>query len=72
MASAEAKEKKAKLADHAAKAQKALARKYEVVLRIMPGTSRSFFWGWEKEFRNAYKWFEGTLDWPKELEKKKQ
>ena len=33
----------------------------------MPGASRSFFHGWEKEFKKAYQWFEGKLDWPAEL-----
>jgi predicted esterase len=73
IASAGAKEKKAMLADHAAKAHKALVRaKQPVVLRVVPGTSRSFFHGWETEFRNAYKWFGGTLDWPAELAKKQK
>ena len=67
-ASAKAREKTAYLAKHAAAAEKALERqKRPVVLRIMPGSSRSFFRSWEKEFRKAYQWFEGKLDWPKEL-----
>jgi predicted esterase len=64
----EAKEKRAWLAKHAGKAELAFKRaKAPCVVRIMPGASRSFFHGWEKEFRKAYQWFEGKLDWPAEL-----
>jgi len=69
-ACAKAKEKSAFLAKHAAQAEGAFKKqKRPVVLRIMPGKSRSFFYGWDKEFRKAYQWFEGELDWPKELAK---
>jgi len=65
-----AKEKNILLKDQAQKARKALERsKYPVVLRIMPGASRSFFYGWEKTFRKAYAWFDSKLDWPAELAK---
>jgi len=65
-----AKEKSILLKDEAEKARKALERsKYPVVLRIMPGASRSFFFGWERTFRKAYAWFNGKLDWPAELAK---
>jgi len=68
IASRDAKEKLASLAEEAEKTKQALERaKYPVVLRIVPGSSRSFFHGWEKEFRNACAWFEDRLDWPKEL-----
>jgi len=68
IASRDAKEKRASLKDHAEKARDALVRaKASVVLRVVPGSSRSFFHGWEKEFRKAYQWFNGRLDWPKEL-----
>jgi predicted esterase len=64
----EAKEKSQWLAKHAGKAELAFKRaKAPCVVRIMPGASRSFFHGWEKEFRKAYQWFEGKLDWPAEL-----
>ncbi len=67
----EAKEEKASLAEHAAKANKAiLGASYPVVLRIVPGASRSFFHGWEDEFLKAFSWFDGKLDWPKELAEK--
>lgn len=67
-ASADAKEKLASFKDEALKARKAIAgAKYPVVLRVMPGDSRSFFDGWEKEFQKAFAWFDGKLDWPKEL-----
>jgi len=70
-ASRDAKEKLLSLADQAEKTAKALtSAKYPVVLRIVPGTSRSFFDGWEKEFQKAFAWFDGKLDWPKELEAK--
>lgn len=63
-----AKEKHAWLAKHAGKAEIAFRRaKAPCVLRVMPGSSRSFFHGWEDEFRKAYKWFAGKLDWPAEL-----
>jgi phospholipase/carboxylesterase len=68
IASRDAKEKRASLKEHAEKTQKALVRaKAPVVLRVVPSSSRSFFHGWEKEFRKAYQWFNGQLDWPKEL-----
>jgi len=68
IASRDAKEKLVSLAEEAEKTKEALERaKYQVVLRIVPGSSRSFFHGWEKEFRSACAWFEGRLDWPKEL-----
>lgn len=64
----DAKEKKHSLSQHAEATAASLARgKVACVLRIMPGASRSFFHGWEKEFRKAYQWFEGKLDWPSEL-----
>ncbi|MHC4548302.1 MAG: hypothetical protein ACYTEZ_05940 [Planctomycetota bacterium] len=64
----DAKEKRASLKEHAAKAHQALVRaKAPVVLRVVPSSSRSFFHGWEKEFRKAYQWFNGQRDWPKEL-----
>jgi hypothetical protein len=69
IASRDAKEKRASLREHAEKTQKVLARaKAPVVLRVVPGSSRSFFHGWENELRKAYQWFDGKLDWPKELE----
>jgi hypothetical protein len=64
----DAKEKLESLKAHAVKARKALvAAKLPVVLRIKPGNSRSFFHGWDSEFRKAYDWFEGKRDWPREL-----
>jgi pimeloyl-ACP methyl ester carboxylesterase len=67
-ASAEATEKLASFRDQAEKARKAIAgARYPVVLRIMPGDSRSFFHGWETEFQKAFQWFDGKLDWPQEL-----
>jgi len=64
----DAKEKRRSLKEHAEKTRDALVRaKAPVVLRVVPSSSRSFFHGWEKEFRKAYQWFEGKLDWPKEL-----
>jgi len=67
-ASNDAKEKKASLRAHAEKGHKALERvKIPTVLRIMPGSSRSFFHRWDSEFRKAFQWFDGTLDWPKAL-----
>lgn len=69
IASRDAKEKLVSLAEQAEKAGKLLSgARYPVVLRIMPGESRSFFHGWEKEFQKAFAWFDGKLDWPKELE----
>jgi len=70
IASQDAKEKLASLAEEAEKASKLLAARYPVVLRIVPGSSRSFFHGWEKEVGKAFAWFDGKLDWPKELEEK--
>ena len=68
IASRDAKEKLASLAEHAEKARKAVAgADYPVVLRIVPGASRSFFHGWENELQKALAWFDGKLDWPKEL-----
>jgi hypothetical protein len=68
IASKEAKEKTLGLADEAEKARKAFAgARYPVVLRVVPGASRSFFDGWEDEFRKAFDWFDGKLDWPKQL-----
>jgi pimeloyl-ACP methyl ester carboxylesterase len=68
IASRDAKDKLASLSEQAEKAGKALAAAgYPVVLRIVPGASRSFSDGWEKEFRNAFQWFDGKLDWPKQL-----
>jgi len=68
IASRDAKEKAASLKAEAEKASKALTRaKCASVLRVVPGSSRSFFSGWEKEFRFAYEWFNGKRDWPKEL-----
>ncbi len=68
IASKDAKEKLASLAEQAGKAEKALSgARYPVVLRIMPGESRSFFHGWENEVAKAFSWFDGKLDWPKEL-----
>jgi predicted peptidase len=67
-ASKDAKEKLVSLADEAAKAEKAMSRaKYPVVLRVMPGDSRSFFDGWDRELGRALKWFDGKIDLPKEL-----
>ncbi|MFI5403389.1 MAG: hypothetical protein ACHQ1G_10660, partial [Planctomycetota bacterium] len=66
--SKDAKEKLASLAEQAGKAEKAIsAAGYPVVLRIVPGESRSFFHGWENEVAKAFSWFDGKLDWPKEL-----
>jgi pimeloyl-ACP methyl ester carboxylesterase len=68
IASRDAKEKLAQLGEQAEKARKAIeGAGYPVVLRIVPGDSRSFFHGWEKEFQNAFSWFDGKLDWPKEI-----
>ena len=68
IASRNAKEKLASLAEQAEKAQKAIAGAgYPAVVRIVPGASRSFFHGWENEFQKAFAWFDGKLDWPKEL-----
>lgn len=67
-ASRDAKEKRASLRAHAEKAQKALERaKMPAVLRIMAGSSRSFFHGWDREFRKAYRWFDDAFDWPKKI-----
>jgi pimeloyl-ACP methyl ester carboxylesterase len=69
IASKDAKEKLSNLAQEAEKAKKAFAgAQYPVVLRVVPGASRTFFDGWEDEFRKAFRWFDGSLDWPKELE----
>ena len=69
----DAKEKTRSLAKEAEKAQKALEKdKRPVVLRIMPGSSRSFFHGWEREFKYAFDWFGGKHDWPAELAKKEE
>jgi len=71
IASRNAKEKLASLAEQAEKAHKAIAGAgYPAVLRIMPGDSRSFFHGWENELQKAFAWFDGKLDWPKELAEK--
>jgi predicted esterase len=68
IASKEAKEKLKSLEDEALKAKKFLERqKYPVVLRLVPGSSRSFFHRWETEFAKAYDWFEGKRDWPAEI-----
>lgn len=68
----EAQEKTAKLKDHAEKGAASLERqKVPVVLRLFPGASRSFFHGWEDEFRKAFDWFSGKYDWPRELEAEK-
>ena len=57
------------LAEAAQKAKKMIAgAKYPVVLRIVPGNSPSFFNGWENEFSKAFQWFDGKLDWPKEID----
>lgn len=67
-ASRDAKEKLVSLAEQAEKARKAIAgARYPVVLRVMPGKDSSFFHGWESEFQKAFSWFDGKLDWPKEL-----
>jgi len=69
----EAKEKTRSLAKEAGKAKAALEKdKRPVVLRIMPGSSRSFFHGWEREFKQAFDWFGGKLDWPAELARKEE
>jgi hypothetical protein len=69
IASRDAKDRMASLADQAEKARKALAgAQYPAVLRVVPGESRSFFHGWEKEVAKALSWFDGKLDWPKEIE----
>ncbi|MFQ5844604.1 MAG: hypothetical protein ACE5JG_06395, partial [Planctomycetota bacterium] len=67
-ASRDAREKKAELRVHAQHAYQRLRQKrYPLVLRIYPGSSRSFFHGWQNEFRTAYEWFDGVRDWPAEL-----
>jgi len=72
IASKDAKDKMANLAEQAEKARKALeGARYPTVLRIVPGESRSFFHGWEKEVGNALSWFDGKLDWPKEIEEER-
>lgn len=73
IASRDAKEKMTSLAEQAEKSAKLLSSaKYPVVLRIVPGASRTFFHGWEKEVGNALRWFDDKLDWPKELEGKEE
>jgi predicted esterase len=73
IASKDAKDKMASLAEQAEKARKALeGAKYPAVLRIVPGESRSFFHGWEKEVAKAISWFDGKLDWPKEIEQERE
>ena len=68
MAARDAKEKLVSLSAEAERAKKAVkAAKYPVVLRIVPGAHNSLFEGWEAEFRKAYEWFDGKLDWPKQL-----
>ncbi len=67
----EAMEEKKSLVEHAQKAAKAIeGAGFPVVLRIVPGKSRSFFHGWENEFSKALSWFDGRLDWPKQLAEK--
>jgi predicted esterase len=68
IASKEAKDKLVSIAESAEKARKAVAGAgYAVVLRIVPGASPTLFDGWENEFRKAFEWFDGKLDWPKQL-----
>lgn len=72
IASREAEEKTSKLRDHAEKAHLALTKqKVAVVTRIVPGSSRTFFHGWEEEFRKAFDWFSGTFDWPRQIDAEK-
>jgi pimeloyl-ACP methyl ester carboxylesterase len=68
IASRDAKEKLVSLRDEAEKARKAFAAaRYPVVLRVVPGANRALFDGWEDELRKAFEWFDGKLDWPKQL-----
>jgi len=73
IASKDARDRMASLREQAEKARKALeGARYPAVLRIVPGESRSFFHGWEKEVAKALSWFDGKLDWPKEIEQERE
>jgi len=55
----DAMEEKKSLAEHAEKAAKAIeGAGFPVLLRIVPGKSRSFFHGWENDFAKALSWFD--------------
>jgi len=68
LASRDAEEKLAKLKDHAEQAAAALAKAgHPAVLRLHPGSSRSFFHGWEEDLTRAHEWFFGRRDWAREI-----
>jgi len=72
IASKDRRDKTVNVAEQLEKAQKALNKaRYRAVLRIGPGEG-TFFHGWEKETAKALSWFDGTLDWPKEIEEEER
>lgn len=72
IASKDRKEKTVSLAEQAEKARKALAgAKYPTVLRLGPGDG-TFFHGWDREVAKALSWFDGKIDWPKEIKAEQQ
>jgi len=68
IASRDRKDKMASLAEQAEKARKALeGARYPALVRIGPG-AEVFFHGWDREVGKALSWFDGKIDWPKEIE----
>lgn len=72
IASRDRKDRTVSVAEQLGKAQKALNKaRYRTILRIGAGDG-TFFHGWEKEVGKALSWFDGTLDWPKEIEEEER
>ncbi|HEX5135530.1 MAG TPA: hypothetical protein VFY93_01030 [Planctomycetota bacterium] len=68
IASKDRKDHMVSVVEQLQKAQSLLNKaRYRTVLRIGSGDG-TFFHGWEKEVAKALSWFDGKLDWPKEIE----